>query len=611
MGLCPYATFVTRGFAERLVIGIFFIHWTLGFGHCSFQGFALLSLRSTLTSSMSPGASNIGPGRKARDAALVLVALIAAFFLFHNLGTYALWDDEANTGIVAQGVWATGDTLAQVGDNLSAWGDGLNLTGRYERSQPPLQFYLCAPFVGLLGPTALAARLPFALIGLGTVIALLLWARKAASSFEYAAWCVALLGSVSFFLYCRQARYYAPALAFTLGACWAYWSLLRGRGRRRELILGLMLAGVLISNYLCCAALMLSLFADYMLWGRTCKRLSLRSLAALALPLLIVGLPVLWIWYPLGRYASDALDPSEQGAWLRKARYCWWFFRDASVSQLVSGVLLVACPWLFRLQRNTWHLRVPCAIGVYLLANALLAPQGGWDFAAIRYAMPVVLGGLALTVLVSGAVYARSHAAGVAVLLLASLTNVLYLDWVGGWLIGPVPKLMPALFIGELLHPQEEPYTPVAQWVRENVAPGALVVVGPTYARYPLMYHAPQAVYGWQLSPETAEKRFAGVDPRQIRGSVAPDYMVCFGPGFAILKAEMSRRLIPGLAYTPVAAIDRYSIEEYRPEIYMRRFGKPPPYPPQFQILIFKRAPALDRLLPGAPQEGVWHTGEG
>lgn len=557
-------------------------------------------------------ATNIEPHRKMRDAALILVAVIAGFFLFYNLDVYALWDDEANTALIGQGVWASGDTLAQVGENLVAWGDALNLTGPYDRSQPPLQFYICAPSVGLLGPTALAARLPFALIGLGTVIALLLWARKAASSFEYAAWCVALLGSVSFFLYCRQARYYAPALAFTLGACWAYWSLLQGRGRKCEWLLGFMLAGTLVANYLSGAAILGALGVDYLLWGRKQKRLGIRQILPIALPLMVIGIPVLYIWYPLGRYASDALGGSQQGAgaWLRKLKYCWWFFRDASASQLVSGVLLLACPWLFKLQRNTWYLRIPCAIAIYLLADGVFAPQGNWKFAAIRYAMPVLLGGLALIVLVSRAVYTRNRIAGVIVLLLASATNLFYLDWATGWPIGPVPKPMPALFIRELLHPQEEPYTPTAEWILQNVPPGSLVAVAPNSARYPLMFHAPGAVYGWQLRPDTAEQRFPGVDPRQVRGAVVPDYLVSFGPGSVLLTTDLSQHLPPGLAYTMATVIDRYSIEEYRPEIYMHRFGTPPPYPPQYQIRILRRAPELDAPPGGPPQAGVWHTGD-
>ncbi len=553
---------------------------------------------------------------KTREVALLVVAVIAALFLFYNLDVYALWDDEANTGLIGQGVWASGDTLAQVGENLVAWGDALNLTGTYDRSQPPVQFYICAPAVGLLGPTALAARLPFALLGLGTVIALLLWARKAASSFEYTAWCMALLGSVAFFLYCRQARYYAPALAFTLGACWAYWSLLqgrgggRGRGRGREWILGFMLAGALVCNYLSGAAILASLGGDYLLWGRKQKRLSIRELLGIALPLIVIGIPVLYIWYPLGRYASDALGRSQQGAWLRKLKYCWWFFRDASASQLVSGVLLLACPWLYKFQRSTWYLRIPCAIALYLMANGLFAPQGNWNFAAIRYAVPVLLGGLALIVLVSQAVYTRNRIAGVVVLLLASVSNLFYLDWATGWPIGPIPKPMPALFIRELLHPQEEPYTPTAEWILKNVPPGSLVAVSPNSARYPLMFHAPGAVYGWQLRPDTAEQRFPGVDPRQVRGASVPDYLVCFGTGSALLTTDLSQHLPPGLAYTMATVIDRYAIEEYRPEIYMHRFGKGPPYASQYQIRILRRAPELDAP-PGTPRPpGVWRTGE-
>jgi hypothetical protein len=160
------------------------------------------------------------------------------------------------------------------------------------------------------------------------------------------------------------------------------------------------------------------------------------------------------------------------------------------------------------------------------------------------------------------------------------------------------------------LQPQEEPYTPVAEWILQNVPPGSLVAVAPTFARYPLMFHAPGAVYGWQLRPDTAEQRFAGVDPRQVRGAAVPDYLICFGPGFQLLTTDLSQYLPAGLAYTPAIAIDRYPVDQYRPEIYLRRFGKPKPYSHEFQIRILRRAPSLD-CPPGAPpRAGVWHTGD-
>ena len=56
-------------------------------------------------------------------------------------------------------------------------------------------------------------------------------------------------------------------------------------------------------------------------------------------------------------------------------------------------------------------------------------------------------------------------------------------------------------YAGELANPTHDPYTPACRWVRENVKAGESVVVFPPRMVYSLMYHAPQAVYGWQFSP--------------------------------------------------------------------------------------------------------------
>ena len=102
------------------------------------------------------------------------------------------------------------------------------------RHTPPLGFYLAAPSLGLLGPTALAARLPFALCGLASVAVLLLGLKRAHA--DLTTWILmaeAILGNVSFFLYCRQCRYYAPAILATsaLALLYVFWD-----GRRRSLV---------------------------------------------------------------------------------------------------------------------------------------------------------------------------------------------------------------------------------------------------------------------------------------------------------------------------------------------------------------------------------------
>src|SRR5450755_4287586 len=95
-----------------------------------------------------PAGRNCIPARLA-----TAVILIGSFLLiFVQLGHYPLWDDEAITAMTARGVWRTGDTSAWVDDhNLLAYRNGLLINHFADRYTPPLQFYLLAPFLGLLG----------------------------------------------------------------------------------------------------------------------------------------------------------------------------------------------------------------------------------------------------------------------------------------------------------------------------------------------------------------------------------------------------------------------------------------------------------------------------
>src|SRR5947208_1660992 len=100
--------------------------------------------------------------------AIVLTLAAAATLIFARLGTYALWDDEANTALIGESVWRTGDTVAKIGQNIVAFRGGGDLVDLRTRYIPPGQFYLVAPFVGLSSrPSTFLARFPFAMVGLG------------------------------------------------------------------------------------------------------------------------------------------------------------------------------------------------------------------------------------------------------------------------------------------------------------------------------------------------------------------------------------------------------------------------------------------------------------
>ena len=181
----------------------------------------------------------------------VAVALAASLLLGWNLGSRYLWQDEAATAVMAERMLRHGKPLAYDGRNLitmdtydAELADKLATMPPQEVvqllvergdfkadttwiGQPWGQFVATALSLAALGKNTLAARLPFALCGIATVVLLfhLVWQR-------FRDWPMALvtvlllLSNVFWVLHVRQCRYYALSTFFLLLTFAAYlrWS---------------------------------------------------------------------------------------------------------------------------------------------------------------------------------------------------------------------------------------------------------------------------------------------------------------------------------------------------------------------------------------------------
>ncbi|PWU10022.1 MAG: hypothetical protein C5B50_26145 [Verrucomicrobia bacterium] len=338
-------------------------------------------------------------------AGLVILAL-AFTALFSRLGHYALWDDEAGTALSAIGIWRTGDTAALLDHNIVAYERGKDLRNLRERLMPPLPGYLAAPFIGLLGRNAWAARLPFALCGALCVALMLWWVFRdpacSSSSSSSSSSCseentdpphislvffgVALLTNVSFFLFCRQCRYYAPAMLTSVALAWLYVQsakseirnpkseitdqsrdregALRGESKdeiqapksedqarslkKRCLILFSFLSICLFaSNYLNWAAFWVCLGVDYLILGRKQIQLRWPDWLILFLPQVMVCGFIFLTWNPFKILASTESYPV-----VGKALHLWWCARDVVTCEFVCPVL-VALGLLLAISRGS------------------------------------------------------------------------------------------------------------------------------------------------------------------------------------------------------------------------------------------------------------------
>jgi 4-amino-4-deoxy-L-arabinose transferase-like glycosyltransferase len=171
-----------------------------------------------------------GRGRDRRETLFAVGLLcVGLILLFVRLSDAYLWQDEAETALVSRHLLTYGLPLSTDGvDWVQQHGERfVEFTRDYVWIYHSwLQYLLTALSFALLGPTTLAARLPFAVAGLLTVALTYAlatrWLRDRATARVAA---VLLLLSVPFLLLMRQGRYYSLAALFTLLTLDAYLRL--------------------------------------------------------------------------------------------------------------------------------------------------------------------------------------------------------------------------------------------------------------------------------------------------------------------------------------------------------------------------------------------------
>lgn len=418
---------------------------------------------------------------------------LGAWLALANLDGQLLWQDEAQSALLARTTLATGIPHGFDGANSLSQELGVEVDehGRW-RWHTWLHFYLVAASFALLGETTTAARLPAALLGLAVLPVAVALARALRRG-RTAACCtgVALLALVPHWVLSRQCRYYSLATFAFAAALLGYVHAMRGR-RAGAVALGAALVALFHAHYVYVPPLLaaLALHAAYF------HRAQWRRLAVPAAAALAVCLPwIVWqagMEYP-GSYVEAMRSPA---TWVANAAV---FARrllahTSGLAWLAAGagavLLAFARGGPARAARALGGEGVALVVGPALATLAVLAVVAPGPF--FRYAAPL-LPLIAVGFGLACAALARTHRA------LAGAAVVAFL------------ALQPlASFARELTHDIDGPIAGLVTFLRAHARPSDVVWI--TYGDMPLKLYTGLRVVGG-LTGEDLDRALVDAPP--------------------------------------------------------------------------------------------------
>ncbi len=430
-----------------------------------------------------------------RDPWGVPLLAVAAVLLLTHLDNGRLWQDEAETAVLARNTLRYGYPSAF--DGVNRVNPALSIQkGNAWTYHSWLPMYLAAVSFALLGPTTFAARLPFALLGLGSLwLAYRVFKRITADRLVSRIASLTLVVSVPFLLHMRQCRYYAAAAFFTLWTVSAYWRFIH---RKRWSALELL------------AALTLLFHADHGAFIPVCGGLALhfvgsqptrkfwRSAAAVALIIAATTIP--WMVY------LQSWQHHEPIRWKELSHHLQFYFRQINrfLVPLVFWLIMAGCRRrslkhafgeLGSETRNGWRLT-----GCLLAAGVLFLIFIPWQrhFRYLVFLIPwLFLGQAALL-----ADLFRSHqAVATALTTVLLFTDLIHysgpsilaarIPGIRSKLSSPNVKCrsLPLEFLGELTHRYRGPVDGIVELLQREGKPGQSVKI--PYDEISLMFYTP------------------------------------------------------------------------------------------------------------------------
>jgi hypothetical protein len=407
-----------------------------------------------------------------------------------NLSHVALWHDEAYVATAAGDLLSTGKFTGWDGRNLNGFANGSAIDNSLRPVNAPLDILVCAASFKLLGQSVLAARLPFAIVGVLTFLLFALFLRIETRNEIFSALAMMLLVlSAAYLLYLRQSRYYSFSVAGALLVFIGYRQCLARRSASGPLLLAA--GGILgfYANPMVTAVLYVALgIAHFSMYSwRVTRRRWLRFGAAAWLFLMTTA--------PYAVYNESWFRPDHNFAnepWLlSKFHLLWWNLRDLTWTSTLSYMILPFVAWALlraiksrgRLPRRARFWAMICIS--YILLLTLVSPQTTltpWT-ADVRYHASI------LPLLACLSAYGLYQTAATSRLLaLALLLGQLLMN---PWTFHPhwpqFQWLLPA-YLKEVHMPFPTSSAAVANYLRENAIRDETLFSSPEYMDYPVNF---------------------------------------------------------------------------------------------------------------------------
>jgi hypothetical protein len=267
------------------------------------------------------GRNFVGTSAVSYDELITFFAVlaIATVSVLPHLGTTCLWEDEAQTALVARNILSQGVPAASDGKNsVSIFADHRDVRNGIHIWQGWFPSYLAAASMAVWGDNAFGARFPFAVAFVAFVGFYYRFLRKRGDRNRHL-WLTIFLTvtCVPLLLHARQCRYYVLVPLLNLLIVDAYLDFLNDGNPRYQILLAIWMT--LLLNSFFPGAFLLGLALGVDLLRRRPPPAKLKKLAILATVVLILNLPMALfcrIWNR--QFATESIfhDPSAWGTFL-------------------------------------------------------------------------------------------------------------------------------------------------------------------------------------------------------------------------------------------------------------------------------------------------------